>query len=285
MDGAACNLGLARGFASVTGNGGHDGAWAFDGTWAANAPELQEDFGWRSNHVVTLIAKVLTERYYGKPIKYSNMAGGSKGGQAALLEAQRFPDDFDGLMPIAPVYDYAGRAATAAAWFAQRVSDGHGSSLLNASAAEAVHKCVLEQCGAQAGVEEGLVTDPPSCRWQPEIIACVSGSNGSDCLNPKQVAAVKRLMTPAPNSNGDVLWAYPYIPGTETKWAGWNFFASPRAGGSPHFVNLELPGMFLRYLASEKIRADVDPLKFDFDRDPATLTRARKIYDMRLLRT
>ncbi len=279
VDGAACNLGLARGFASVTGNGGHDGAWAFDGTWAANAPELQEDFGWRSNHVVTLIAKVLTERYYGKPIKYSNMAGGSKGGQAALLEAQRFPDDFDGLMPIAPVYDYAGRAATAAAWFAQRVSDGHGSSLLNASAAEAVHKCVLEQCGAQAGVEEGLVTDPPSCRWQPEIIACVSGSNGSDCLNPKQVAAVKRLMTPAPNSNGDVLWAYPYIPGTETEWAGWNFFASPRAGGSPHFVNLELPGMFLRYLASEKIRADVDPLKFDFDRDPATLTRARKIYD------
>ncbi len=101
--GDACNLGLARGYASVRGNGGHDSALGFDGVWAANAPELQEDFGWRSNHVVTLIAKAITTHYYGKPIKYSYMAGNSKGGQAVLLEAQRFPKDFDGLMPSAPV--------------------------------------------------------------------------------------------------------------------------------------------------------------------------------------
>jgi hypothetical protein len=279
VDGTACNLGLARGFASVTGNGGHDSSWAFDGLWAANAPQLQEDFGWHSNHVVALVTKVITTQYYGKPIKFSYMAGGSKGGQAALLEAQRFPDDFDGVMPIAPVYDFVGRAVIAAAWFAQAVSDGHGGSFLNDSAAEAIHKSVLEYCGAQAGVEEGLVTDPPSCKWQPEMIACTSGNNGSDCLNTKQVAAVKRLMTSVTNSKGDVLWAYSYIPGTETEWAGWNFFGSPRAGVSPHFVNLELPGIFLRYLSDEKIRTNVDPLKFDFDRDPATLTRARRIYD------
>jgi hypothetical protein len=76
--GDSCNLGLARGYASATGNGGHESAWGFDGVWAANAPELQEDFGWRSNHVVTLIAKAITTHYYGKPIKYSYMAGGSK---------------------------------------------------------------------------------------------------------------------------------------------------------------------------------------------------------------
>jgi feruloyl esterase len=77
--GDACNLGLSRGYASVTGNGGHDSAWGFDGVWAANAPELQEDFGWRSNHVVTLIAKAITTHYYGKSIKHSYMGGGSKG--------------------------------------------------------------------------------------------------------------------------------------------------------------------------------------------------------------
>lgn len=110
--GDAPNLGLARGYASATGNGGHDSAWGFDGVWAANAPELQEDFGWRSNHVVTLAAKIITTRYYGKPIKYSYMAGGSKGGQAVLLEAQRFPQDFDGLLASAPVYDYTGRKPT-----------------------------------------------------------------------------------------------------------------------------------------------------------------------------
>ncbi|MBB5344336.1 tannase/feruloyl esterase family alpha/beta hydrolase [Tunturibacter empetritectus] len=275
----ACNLGLARGYASVTGNGGHDSALGFDGVWAANAPELQEDFGWRSNHVVTLIAKSITTRYYGRPIKYSYMSGNSKGGQAVLLEAQRFPDDFDGLMPSAPVYDYTGRNTIAAAWFAQAVSDGHGGSVLNAEAAQAVHKSVLEHCGAQAGVEEALVTDPTSCNWQPEMIACASASAAPDCLNAKQVAAIKRLMSPATNTKGEVLWAYPYIPGTETQWEGWNYFGTPSPGYPPRFANMELPGEYLRYFVDEKTRKNVDALNFDFDHDPATLARARRIYD------
>ena len=236
LDGRKCNLALARGYASATGNGGHDSALGFDGVWAANAPELQEDFGWRSNHVVTLIAKAITTYYYGKHIKHSYMAGNSKGGQAVLLETQRFPEDFDGMMRSAPVYEYTARNTIAAAWFAQAVSDGHGGSVLNAAAAQAVHKSVLQHCGAQAGVEEGLVTDPPSCKWQPEMIACASGSSGSDCLNAKQVAAVKRLMTPATNSKGETLYAYPYLPGTETQWEAWNYFGyliPPTAGGYP----------------------------------------------------
>ena len=279
VDRDALNLTLARGYASATGNGGHDSALGFDGIWAANAPELQEDFGWRSNHVVTLIAKAITAHYYGKPIKYSYMAGGSKGGQAALLEAQRFADDFNGLMPSAPVYDYTGRNTIAAAWFAQAVNDGHGGSVLNAEAAQAVHKSVLKHCGTQAGVEEGLVTDPPSCKWQPEMVACGSGNSSLDCLNAKQVAAVKRLMASATNSKGEVLYAYPYIPGTETQWAGWNYFGAPSPAYPPRFANLELPGQFLRYFVDEKIRVKGDALTFDFDRDPAGLARSRRIYD------
>jgi feruloyl esterase len=278
-DGKRCNLALARGYASVTGNGGHDSALGFDGIWAANAPELQEDFGWRSNHIVALVAKTIVTHYYGKPIKYSYMAGNSKGGQAALLEAQKFPEDFDGLMPSAPVYDYTGRSVIAAAWFAQAVSDGHGGSFLNDEAARAVHKSVLQHCGAQAGIEEGLVTDPPACTWQPEMMACAPGKDGADCLNTKQVAAVKRLMTPVTNSNGETLYAYPYIPGTETQWTGWNYFGALGPGIRPRFANLELPAQYEKYLADETIRQNVDPLKFDFDRDPATLARARRIYD------
>ena len=277
--GDSCNLGLARGYASATGNGGHDSRWGFDGIWAANAPELQEDFGWRSTHVVTLIAKAITTHYYGRAIKYSYMGGGSKGGQAVLMEAQRFPEDFDGLMPSAPVYDYTGRNTIAAAWFAQAITDGHGGSVLNAAAAQAIHKSVLEHCGAQAGVDEGLVTDPPSCKWQPGMIACASGNSDANCLNAKQVAAVRRLMTPATNSKGEVLYAYPYIPGTETMWAGWNYFGSPRPGITPRLANFELPGQYIKYLADEKIRETADALNFDFDRDPGTLARARRIYD------
>jgi len=277
--GDACNLGLARGYASATGNGGHESAWGFDGAWAANAPELQEDFGWRSNHVVTLVAKAITAHYYGKPVKYSYMAGGSKGGQAVLMEAQRFPQDFDGLMASAPVYDYTGRNTYAAAWFAQAFSDGHGGSVLNAAAAQAVHKSVLEHCGAEDGVDEGVVTDPPSCKWQPQMIACAAGRDGFDCLNAKQVAAVSRLMTPVTNSKDQVLYAYPYIPGTETMWAGWNYFGAPRPGITPRLANLELPRQYGNYLLDEKVRENEDALTFNFDRNPADFARARRIYD------
>src|SRR5215469_1517743 len=279
LEGRLCNSALARGYASVTGNGGHDSALGFDGVWAANAPELQEDFGWRSNHVVALIAKSITTHYYGKPIKHSYMAGNSKGGQAVLLEAERFPEDFDGLMPSAPVYDYTGRSVIGAAWFAQAVSDGRGASVLDAAAVQAIHKSVLDHCGAQAGVEEGLVTDPPSCKWRPEMIACETGSSGPDCLNAKQVAAVKRLMTAATNSKGEVLYAYPYLPGTETQWEGWNYPGIPSPGYPPRFANMDLPGEYLKYLADDKMRGKGSALSFDFDRDPTTLERARRIYD------
>jgi hypothetical protein len=279
LESRLCNSALARGYASATGNGGHDSALGFDGAWAANAPQLQEDFGWRSNHVVTLVAKAITTHYYGERIKHSYMAGNSKGGQAVLLEAQKFPEDFDGLMPSAPVYEYTARNTIAAAWFAQAVSDGHGGSMLNAAAAQAIHKSVLEHCGAQAGVEEGLVTDPPSCKWKAEMIACAAGANGLGCLNAKQVVAVTRLMAAPTNSKGDVLYAYAYLPGTETQWEGWNYPGVASPGYPPRFANMDLPGQYLKYLVDEKIREKGDAVSFDFDRDSASLDRARRIYD------
>ena len=86
-------------------------------------------------------------------------------------------------------------------------------------------------------------------------------------------------MTPAANSKGEKLYAYPYLPGTETQWAGWNFFGVPYPGYRARLGNLQLPEQYLKYLADEKVRENVDPLKFDFDRDPASLSRARRIYD------
>ena len=275
----ALNFGLKRGYASATGNGGHDSALGFDGVWAANAPELQEDFGWRSNHVVTLIAKAITSHYYGEPIRHSYMAGNSKGGQAVLMEAQRFPEDYDGLMPSAPVYDYTGRNTIAAAWFAQAFTDGHGGSLLSDGVTAIVHKSVLKLCGAQSGVDEGLVTDPTSCAWRPELIACPAQGREAECLNPQQVAAIRRLMMPAKNSKGEVLYAFPYIPGTETQWVGYNYYGKPNARLPPRIANLELPGQFLGYFVDERVREHVDALSFDFDRDPQTLARSRRIYD------
>jgi feruloyl esterase len=271
VNGEACNPSLARGYASVTHNGGHDGVQGFDGVWAANDPRLQEDFGWRGVHLVTRAAKALTTQYYARPIVRSYISGCSKGGQSVLKEAQQFPDDYDGYLPIAPVYDFVGRIV-AGAWFAQAVNDGHGRSVLDEAAAAAVHKSVLARCGAQGGVDEGLVTDPARCDWRPELIAC-AGATGTDCLTPPQVAAVKRLMSPVVTSKGDLVYRYPYLPGTETEWSGWNY-----AGDTPVINNL-LHGQFLRFMADPAPRANADALTFDFDRGPATLARARQVYD------
>src|SRR5262245_40466158 len=97
VNGTLCIPALERGYAAVTTNGGHEGGAGFDGVWAANAPNLQEDFAWRGVHVVTLAAKQVTQRFYEASITRSYMSGCSKGGQAVLMEAQRFPDDYDGL--------------------------------------------------------------------------------------------------------------------------------------------------------------------------------------------
>ncbi|PWT86333.1 MAG: hypothetical protein C5B57_01285 [Blastocatellia bacterium] len=272
VNGAACNPSLARGYASVTHNGGHDGVQGFDGMWAASDPRLQEDFGWRGVHLVTIAAKAITTKYYERPIARSYISSCSKGGQSVLKEAQQFPEDYDGYLPIAPVYDFVGRVI-AGAWFAQAVNDGQGGSVLNQAAADAVHKSVIARCGAQAGVDEGLVTDPVRCDWNPEMIACSDTASASDCLTPAQVTAIKRLMSRVVNAKSKAVYLYPYLPGTETEWAGWNF-----AGGGP-VINNVLHDQFLRFMADATPRRNVNPLKFDFDRDPATLARARQIYD------
>jgi feruloyl esterase len=278
VNGNACNVTLARGYASITGNGGHDGGGGFDGVWAANNPNLQEDFAWRHGHVITVAGKAITTRFYGEPIATSYMSGCSKGGHAVLMEAQRFPEDFDGLMAIAPVYDLTGRVM-AGAWYAQAVADAERRSVLNNEVAELVQKSVLAQCGAQAGVDEGLVTDPASCDWRPESIACSGNKTDAGCLTARQVDAVKQLMRPAVNSKGEVVYAYGDIAGTSSEWAGWHYGRGGNPAAPGGYANYILHDQFLKYMADPTVRKDVDPLKFDFDRGPASLARARKLYD------
>ena len=275
VNGNACNVSLARGYASATMNGGHDGAPGFDGTWAANAPNLQEDYGWRSVHVVTIATKAITASYYGRSIQRSYISGCSKGGQSVLSEVQRFPQDYDGAIPIAPVYDFTGQI-TASAWFAQAVHDGSGNSLLDSAAMRLVHKSVLERCGAQAGVAEGFVTDPLSCAWRPEAIACSPGRS-ADCLSARQVAAISRIMQRPADSKGRAVYAG-QLPGAETDWAFW--FYPPDGSRSiektGHFL---VSQQFTTYLAGATPRAAVDPLKLSMDSLPVVYSRARAIYN------
>jgi hypothetical protein len=206
------------------------------------------------------------------------MSGCSKGGHAGLMEAQRFPEDFDGLLVIAPVYDLTGRTI-AGAWYARAVADDQRGSVLDNAVAEAVQKSVLARCGAQAGVDEGLVTDPISCDWRPETIACSATKSEPGCLTDRQVSAVKDLMRPFVDSKGKVIYAYGDIAGTATEWAGWHYGRGGNPAAPRAYANYILHDQFLRYMADPTVRKDVDPLKFDPDRVAASLDRARRLYD------
>ena len=277
LNGNACNFTLARGYASITGNGGHDSQVAFDGVWAANSPNLQEDFAWRHNHVITLAGKAITTRFYGRPIERSYMSGCSKGGHAVLMEAQRFPEDFDGLLPSAPVYDLVGRTV-AGAWLAQAVNGEGRNSILNDDVAKTVQASILQRCGSQAGVDEGVVSDPATCAWRPEMIACPANGAASSCLTPRQVDAVKKIMAPVVDSKGQPVYKYTDIPGTATEWAFWYYQRGDVPAALP-YANYMLHEQFMRYMADPTVRTNVDPLTFDFDKDPPTLRRARALYN------
>jgi len=273
VGGNACNPSLARGYASVTMNGGHDGPATFDGTWAANAPNLQEDFGWRSVHVVTVAAKEITRRFYGRSIQRSYISGCSKAGQTVLSEIQRFPADYDGAIAIAPAYDFVGQV-TQSAWFAQSVSDGTGRSVIDSAVAAAVHKSVLERCGSMSGVAEPFVADPLACDWKPQMMACPSGGAPS-CLDATQVAAISRLMRDATDSRGTRIYRG-HVPGTETDWQFWFYLPGGAIRGAGHYAVSE---QFTAFMAEPVARDSVDPLKLDVAALPARLARARSVYD------
>jgi hypothetical protein len=86
-------------------------------------------------------------------------------------------------------------------------------------------------------------------------------------------------MSPVTNSKGEVVYAYPYVPGTETQWEGWNYYGAARPSTPPRPANADLPGQFERYFVDEKVRNILDPLQSHFDRKPADFARSRRIYD------
>ena len=271
------NAGLAEGYASFGANGGHNTAGGFDGPWAYQDVGLQEDFAHRGNHAVTIAAKAIAAAYYGKAPRKAYMAGFSKGGQAGLIEAQRYPQDFDGIIVVAPVYKYTDTSVIKMAWTAQVNTDASGNPIVDAKAATLIHNGALAACDGNDGLVDGLINDPFHCNFDPAKLACSTGVT-TNCLTPAQVAAARLLYTKPRNGYGPI-YNTAFAIGSETEWAGWVY---PIPG-----INLRIyQGIYynyIRYLAFEK-KPDpgflsVDPLKFNFDTDPAKLDRARALYD------
>ena len=207
---------LKAGYASAQTDGGHPSPQAFDTSWVAPGGKPDEvaltDFAHRGVHLMTVVGKQLVAKYYGKPQSRAYFQGCSTGGRMALMEAQRYPDDYDGIIAGAPVYSL--RVQTAEIWrdliFAQP-----GAAITN-DQANMIHTASLAACDAQDGVKDGVVTDPRACKFDPVVLQCKAGQAAAQCLTPGQVAAVRKAYTEI--RSGKAVTVFPLGRGGENAW-------------------------------------------------------------------
>ena len=168
-----------------------------DVEWLGDKQRLV-DYGYRAIHETTVKAKTILERYYGKAADYNYFNGCSTGGRQGLMEAQRFPDDYDGIVTGAPVnYFVATHAAQLHVALAAHPTDDAG--LLAAKDLALVNKAVLAQCDALDGVKDGVLEDPRKCSFDPSALQCAAGGSSAECLSPDQVGALKKIYAGAKN--------------------------------------------------------------------------------------
>jgi hypothetical protein len=207
---------LQRGFAVSGTDAGHE-AENTDATFAWGHPEKVKDFGWRALHLTAETTKQILNTYYGKPADKSYYDGCSDGGREGLMEAQRFPGDYDGILAGAP----------ANAWTAL-LTDGAGvmQVLMNDPKAyipdgklAAMQRASLAACDALDGAKDSVIGDPSKCSFDPQVLLCKSG-DAADCLTQPQIDAARKLYAGIKDSRGQIV--FPGLTmGDETGWKEW----------------------------------------------------------------
>ena len=203
---------LARGYATTSTDTGHSTP---GGGFALGHPEKLADYAYRSEHEMTVKAKAIVNAFYGSAPNRSYFNGCSTGGRQALTEAWRYPDDFDGII--------AGAAAnpkthldTWRIWMGLETLKDPAARIPKEKYA-GIHQAVLNACDATDGLKDGLISDPTSCHFDPQVMACQEGDAAS-CLTPKQVQSVRTILGPFKSpKTGEVLFPS-YQPGTELAW-------------------------------------------------------------------
>jgi Tannase and feruloyl esterase len=204
-------------------DGGHIGAQNFaqilpsiaDGAWAINDPQALVDFFYSSNHKTTLAVKAIMKAYYGQAPTYSYFDGCSSGGRAALHVAQRYPNDYDGILAGSPTIDNTSENTFLHAWNVRVNSNPDGTSILTSDKIPALHAAVLSACADSSG----MLTDPRTCHFNATAIVC-AGPDGPSCLTPAQARVANLIWQGPVDENGRLLSPGDQPYGTELAWAG-----------------------------------------------------------------
>jgi hypothetical protein len=213
INGGACDGNLKRGYACVTTDTGHRGR-GDDGLWAFNNLPAQVDFGYRAIHVATLAAKSILNHYYSKDAQRAYFMSCSTGGYQGMVEAQRFPWDFDGIIAGAPDMDEADLTMREV-WAQRSQLDANGKPVMDAAALAILHQGALDACDMDDGVKDGLISNPVGCSFDPSKLLCKTGET-KGCLTAVQVEAAKRIYAGPPHTQERAVRGA--LPGSEKTW-------------------------------------------------------------------
>jgi len=228
---------VAEGYATAGTDTGHAGS---DPVFALHHPEKIKDFGWRAVHDMTVQAKTLTAAFYGSLPQHSYFASCSDGGREALIEAQRFPNDYDGILAGAPAYPWT--ALMTAAAMGVKATLGRPENYLPPEKIPVLAAAVRAACDAADGVQDGVVNDPRACHFDPATIQCKSPDGMQDapnCLTPGQVASVNIIYATKRDNAG-----HEFLPGAmpggeegPNGWTTWITGDTPGNASGVYYAN------------------------------------------------
>lgn len=218
---------IQRGNAAAMTDTGHK-ADQFDASWAADNPEGIVDYGHRSIKAVADAARSLITSHYGQPARHRYFVGCSNGGRQALMAAQRYPDDWEGVLAGAPAIEWTRQLASFAA--TQRRLRSDPANWIPADKLGAIQRAAIASC-PPAAVSGGMISDPRLCRFDAEALRC-QGADTPDCLTPQQMATLDliRLGPRDPRSGKPFYYGFePSSAAIPNNWDQWILNSDARA--------------------------------------------------------
>jgi feruloyl esterase len=242
--------GLRRGYATASNDTGHTGGSA---AFAVGHPEKLVDFAYRAMHEMTVQSKAIIETFYRRAPQLSYYQGCSTGGRQGLMEAQRFPEDFDAIIAGAPVNNMVHLNVSQVALQVDMLRNP--SRLLPLETKTLFANAVVDACDQRDGVKDGIISEPRACKFDPAVLAC-KDSTAPHCLTPSQVENARSAWASATTKSGALV--YPgRSPGFESGWR------IPESGAPLNPLFTDMP----RYVGRQD--PNWDPMTFDLEADLA----------------
>jgi Tannase and feruloyl esterase len=250
---------LLRGYATAGTDDGHVGG--ADQSWAIGHPEKVADFGYRAVHETSVQSKAIVRAFYGKDAARAYFVGCSDGGREALMEAQRYPADFNGIVAGAPANNWTHLNFRGLA--DERALAETSASYIPPSKLPVLRNAAIAACDTIDGVKDGLIQNPQLCFFDPAVVQC-KDADGPDCLTAAQVQTAKVIYSPLKNSRTGAEISPGFSPGVESVPANWPTWITGGGAGQPA-IGAFFANAFFADMVFENPKWDFRTLNFDSD--------------------